>query len=240
MPVATALIVEIYNRVSQLTKTGTSGYIDEDEFNGIIKARQLTLLQALMEVEDENKKAADLIAWLKVKDDIDTDSDGKIALPDDFIHLDSLSLVVDGKIYPCTLLHTDEIDTVRTSPVRAPDLSQNDVDYYWDAGQLTTMPEQEMTVRLRYFKVPPVATITLTPSPDDGDDYLTPAVDIELGWPYSASPLLTYLVLMDYGVEMKEQAVFEFAQYGLSFETVKIQPEQQWNRYSQTPYVPNN
>jgi len=225
MPITTASIVDIYNRVSQLTKSGTSGYVSQDEFNGIIKAKQLTLEELLIEVEGENEKASDLIAWLKVFSLLTASASGVLTMPADYLHVDTLSLKVGNNYYPVQILQTESVDMTRTSPVRAPDITQNDVNAYWEAGALTMMPEQAMTIRMRYYKQPPDALLVLTPTSDADNDYLAPTAGTELGWPFAAHNLLSYLVLMDYGVEMKQQETFEFAQYGITIEMIKNAPQ---------------
>lgn len=217
-------IVAIYERVSQLTKSGTSGYIDQDEFNGMIDAKQKSLLSMLIDVEGENKKAAELINWLKSSADLAADANGLLTLPDDYFWVRSVSLKVGALLYPAQRLLDDQIEMTRTSPIRKPVLSNNEVNWYFSGGTISMMPEVAMTTRLRYYMEPPVASITLTESGDTDGDYLTPTEDVAFGWPDSAFNLLTYMVLMDYGVEMKEQEIFEFAQYGITIEMVKNQP----------------
>ena len=65
-----SMIVDIYNRVSQLTKSGTSGYVDQDEFNGIINSAQYTLADMLIDKVGVNNKANDAVNWIKIRTDI--------------------------------------------------------------------------------------------------------------------------------------------------------------------------
>lgn len=219
-----SMIVDIYNRVSQLTKTGTAGYVDQDEFNGIIAAKQQSLLEMMIDVEEENEKASDLIFWLKKVATGATDANGKITPPGDYLHLDSMSLVVGSALYPMNKIDTDQVEMLRTSPILFPDLANNEVSYYKEAGKLISFPEVPLNYRMRYYAIPPVAAITLTETGDGGGDYLTPTVDTELAWPQSAYNLLVYMVLMDFGIELKQQEIFEFAQYGITVEMFKNQP----------------
>lgn len=218
------MIVDIYNRVSQLTKTGTAGYVDQDEFNGMIASKQFSLLEMLIDVEGENKKAADLISWLKKVYTSNSDVNGVITMPDDYLHIDTMSLVVGTSWYPVNEIDTDQTEILRTSPILFPDLANNEVSYYWENGKAVMFPETNMATRMRYYAVPPAATITLTESGDSGGDYLTPTVGTELGWPQSAYNIFCYMVLMDYGIELKEQEIFELAQYGITIEMIKNQP----------------
>lgn len=220
-----SMIIDIYNRVSQLTKTGTAGYFDQDEFNGIIASKQLSLEEMLIEVEEENEKAADLISWLKKVATGTSDANGNIDFPDDYLHTDSMSLVVGSSLYPMNKIDTDQTEMLRTSPILFPDLANNEVSYYYEAGKMVNFPEVTINYRLRYYAVPPAATITLTETGDGGGDYLTPTVGTELLWPQSAYNLLVYMVLMDYGIELKQQEIFEFAQYGITVEMIKNAPQ---------------
>jgi hypothetical protein len=219
------MIVEIYNRVSQLTKTGTAGYVDQDEFNGIIAAKQLSLLEMLIDVEGENKKAADLIAWLKKVSLSNSDANGVVTLPDDYIHIDTMSLVVGTSKYPVNEIDTDQVEMLRTSPILYPDLANNEVSYYWENGTPIMFPETNIATRMRYYAIPPEALIVLTETGDSGGDYLTATAGTELGWPQSAYNLLVYLTLMDYGIELKQQEIFELAQYGITIEMIKNAPQ---------------
>lgn len=219
------MIVDIYNRVSQLTKTGTAGYVDQDEFNGIIKAKQLSLLEMLIGLEDDNEKAEDLISFLKKVYVSTSDATGHITMPGDYLHIDTLSLGTAPNLYPVQKIDTDQVETLRTSPILFPDLANNEVNYYFEAGVIVMFPEEAMPTRMRYFGVPPDATIVLTESGDSGGDYLTPTVGTELAWPQSAYNIFCYMVLMDYGIELKEQEIFELAQYGITVEMIKNQPQ---------------
>jgi len=220
-----SMIVDLYNRVSQLTKTGTAGYVDQDEFNSIIEAKQLSLIEALIEVEGDNEKAADLIVWLKKVATGTTDANGNITFPTDYLHTDSMSIVVGSELYPMTKIDTDQVEMLRTSPILFPDLANNEVSWYLENGKMISFPEVPLNYRMRYFAIPPQALIVLTETGDGGGDYLTPSVGTELGWPKSAYNLLVYMVLMDYGIELKQQEIFELAQYGITVEMIKNAPQ---------------
>ena len=216
-----SMIVDIYNRVSQLTKSGTSGYVDQDEFNGIINSAQYTLADMLIDKVGVNNKANDAVNWIKVRSDIATDSSGLMAIPTNYFRLDIISLLQSGNEFDMSEIQRNQIPSIKNDSIVMPNLATGDAYYYYENNAIYTLPEVAMTVRFRYYKTPTAASITLTPSETGGNDYLTPTVDTELGWPYSVFNLLTYIVLFDYGFEMKEEAIMEFAKFGITWANVK-------------------
>lgn len=216
-----SMIVDLYNRVSQLTKSGTSGYVDQDEFNGIVYSAQYNLADMLIDKVGINNKANDAVNWLKVRADLSADSSGMITIPDDYFRLDIISLLQNGNEYDMSEVQRNQIPSIKNDSIVMPDLTTGDAYFYFENSAIYTLPEEAMNVRFRYFKNPTTATIVLTPSNTGGNDYLTPTAGTELEWPVSAFNLLAYIVLLDYGFEMKEEAVMEFAKFGIAWDNVK-------------------
>lgn len=223
MATATASIVDAYNLVMDITKSGTSGQDSQDEFNRRVKSVQRTLVEMLVDVDEDNEKVTDALKWLKkTSGDLTSDADGLITFPDDYLHLDTVTFInADGAKFPTTKIGTSSVDMYRTSPIRKANLTKNKINYYLENSALYVQPEQAgVKVRLKYIKEVPDATITLTPMEDAGD-YVTVAVGAEFGWPTSVFNLITYMLLEQYGVEIKEQLMVEYAQYGISKEMIR-------------------
>lgn len=223
MAITTVSIVAVWQRVMDLGKSGTSGMDSEDEFNGKVDAVQKSLEQALIDVTEENQKVTDALNWLKKPfGSLVSDANGLITFPDNYLSLDTLFLVAGGNQYPMDKLRTNQISMTRTSPIRQPVVANNEVDYYFKNNGLYVMPEQAgITVDGLYYMQVPAATITLTPESDDNSDFLVPTVGTDFGWPTSMFNILVYMILQQFGVELKEQWLVEFAQYGISVETIK-------------------
>ena len=159
-----SMIVDLYNRVSQLTKSGTSGYVDQDEFNGIVYSAQYNLADMLIDKVGINNKANDAVNWLKVRADLSADSSGMITIPDDYFRLDIISLLQNGNEYDMSEVQRNQIPSIKNDSIVMPDLTTGDAYFYFENSAIYTLPEEAMNVRFRYFKNPTTATIVLTPS----------------------------------------------------------------------------
>lgn len=221
------MIVEVWQRVMDLAKTGTSGMDSEDEFNGKVKLAQNRLAELLKDVDEENERASQALSWLK-KDSgaLTTSSDGSLTMPTDFSSLITVTLLKSGSRYPGTKYRNNEVDTVRTSPILAPDLSLNEIGFYNRSGKVFIMPEAGGTAvdMLYYIKVPN-ATINLQPSQTDDADLVIPAVGTDFGWPEFCFNLLVYAILEQLGIEIREDMLFEYARFGISEEMIKTSPQ---------------
>lgn len=218
---ATASIVQLWYRMMGLGKAGTSGMDDQFSFNGKVDSVQKALVEMLIDIAEENQKVTDALNWLKKSSgSITADGAGMIVMPTDYLHLDSLSFVSGGKNYPGSKLRTDEVDMTTTSPIRASNATApNENNYYFNSNTLYTEVPASV-VNMRYYKQVPAATIVLTPVSDDTGDYVTPTVGTDFGWPTSMFNLLLYMVLEQYGVEVKENLLLDYAQYGISKEII--------------------
>lgn len=218
------MVVQVWQRVMDLAKAGTSGMDTEDEYNGKMNSAQKIMQESLIDVAEVNQKASDALSWLKVASGpLISDANGSIAMPENYLHLDTLAYI-DGSNarWPATKLRTNEVEMTRSSPIRKPNLATKDINYYFKNGGLYVMPEQaSIKVDFLYYKKVPDAAITLTPASDADSDAVTATVGTELGWPLSVFNLLVYLILEQFGVEIREEMLYEYAQFGITREMIK-------------------
>lgn len=219
---ATASIVNLWNRMMGLAKAGTSGMDDQDSFNGKIDSVQKSLGEILIDLAEENTKVTDALNWLKkTSGNLTPDGTGMIALPSDYLHIDSLSFIANAKKYPGTKLRTDEVDMTGTSPIRGDNATApNEQNYYFQNGALYLF-DTSATISMRYYKQVPTASIVLTAVSDGSGDYVTPSVGVEFGWPVQMFNLLLYMTLEQYAIEVKENLLIEYAQYGITKEMIR-------------------
>lgn len=218
------MVVQVWQRVMDLAKAGTSGMDTEDEFNGKLNSSQMIMEEALIDVAEINQKASDALSWLKIASGpVVSDSTGAITMPEDYLHLDTAAFINGSSVrFPATKLRTNEIEMTRSSPIRAPDISNNEINYYFKSGGIYVMPEQAgIKLDFLYYKKVPDASITLTPASDQDGDLVTPSVGVELGWPLSVQNLLVYCILEQFGVEIREEMLYEYAQFGITREMIK-------------------
>lgn len=213
---------KVYNRVNSLAKTGTSGYDDQDEYNGKTYAAELRLVEMLADVYESNTKASDALNWLIKDADITSGANGLLTLPNDYLHLSTIQLKVGANLYPTDKIRTNELGMVRTSPIRGMNLTKNKIGYYFKQGNIYTLPEQAgIVARTTYISKPVYSTIVLTEASDADSDFLTVSGGVDFGWPDSLFNIIVYLILEQLGVELKDQWLLEFANYGITIETVK-------------------
>lgn len=218
----TASIVSVYNRVMDLAKAGTSGMETQDEFNSIIESVQPALQQLLMDADEANQKVTEALKWIKPSVTLVTGANGLITLPNDYLQVATIALVQNATSYPAEKLPVNQISMTRTSPIRKPILANNQLKYYFKDGSAYTMPEQSgITINMIYHKVVPAAIITLTPASDVDSDFLVPTADVDFGWPTSMYNLLVYMVLEQYGIEVREDLLLAYSQLGITREIIK-------------------
>lgn len=217
------MIIEVWQRVMDLAKTGTSGMDTQDEFNSKANSAQKVIATALMRVAEINQEASDALSWLKVPSGaLTTDATGKITMPANYLGFDTAEYIANGGRWPVTKIRTNEIANTRRSPIRKPDLTTNDICIYFKSGGMYTMPEQAgLVIDFLYYKKVPDASIVLTPASDDEGDLVVPSVGTDFGWPMSVFNLLVYAILEQLGIELKEQLLLEYAQFGVTRDMIK-------------------
>lgn len=217
------MIVEVWQRTMDLAKSGTSGMDTQDEWNSKANSAQKMIAMQLIRVAEQNQEASDALSWLKVPSgNLTSDSTGKITKPTDYMGFDSLELIAGGSRWPADKIRTNERGLTRTSPIRKPNLSANKIKYYFKSGTLYVMPEQAaIVIDMLYYKNVPDASIVLTPVSDANSDFVTPTVGTDFGWPQSVQNLLVYAILEQFGIELKESMLLEYAQFGIIREMIK-------------------
>lgn len=221
------MIEKVWQRVMGLAKSGTSGMDAEDEFNSKVIAAQQKLAALFKAVDEENEMVSQALSWLKKSTGlVTTVTDGSIPAQSDFSSLITVTLIAAGKRYPGTKYRNNEVETARTSPILQPDLTKNELGFYNRSGKIFTMPEQAgTTVDMAYYIKLPDATIVLTPSQSDDYDLVIPTVGVDFGWPEFCFNLLVYMIAEQFGVEIREEALLEFSQYGITLEMIKTTPQ---------------
>lgn len=217
------MIVEVWQRTMDLAKTGTSGQDTQDEWNGKANSAQKIITTALIRVAEINQEASDALSWLKVPSGPITSTGlGEIVLPSDYLGFDTAEYIANGGRWPVTKLRSNEIALTRTSPIRKPDLTKNEISIYFKSGAMYVMPEQAgLDVDFLYYKQVPDASVILTPASNLDGDLVTPTIGVDFGWPISMFNLLVYTILEQMGIELKEQLLLEYAQFGITRDMIK-------------------
>lgn len=214
----------VYNRIRDLSKTGTTGYQSLDQYNGDAKQVANELVRVLCNNYEDNGAVADaLVHVLKTSTTVVVNGTGFVALPDDYLHIDSIGTIIDGEKVPFNKIMRKEVDTIMSSGVRKFNVVNQNLGYYKDAGGIQLLPEQTFPLVFRYIRKPidPVLSLVLA---DDGDyEILDPdpshTTDFEFG--EAVTDLIIYMMLEKLGVQMKEQIVTEYANIGIQRANIK-------------------
>jgi hypothetical protein len=103
-------------------------------------------------------------------------------------------------------------------PQRAPNVANKIVYYRFNSPETVYFyPAQAIPFSVFYLVYPDEAKIAFTFSETDDEDIMTydQADSVDLGWPASATNLILYKMLEKYGVQVREQLLQQYAEYGI-------------------------
>ena len=217
----------LWERVSVLTKDGTSGYTNADDFNSDLISVTL-MVQAMLcdEYQKTNKVSNWLINHIKAVN-LTSSSTGQLTLPADYYRDLAIYFSYNGQYIETFDLNSNSLGITRTSPIRKMDETKGRVGYYYEDGTIVMEPNKALSVRLDYCKkaVEPKIAFTVVSSADD--DYISIDTDntVNTDFPEGLFNLFVYLLLEARGIEMKESLALEYSQLGLQRQiTVDINP----------------
>lgn len=215
----------IYNRIRDLSKTGTSGYQSLDQYNRDSIQVCNHVSEMLATNYEKNGAIVDALALLikSATSDVVSDGSGIVALPNDFLHLDSMGLVLNAKYCGFQKINRNEVDMIMSSSVRKFDPAKNHVGYYREDGEIKALPPQVFTITaFRYIRKPVNPVLALTNVSTGNDDYQTLDPDNTTDWEFGSSvaDLIVYLMLEKLGVQMKEELLLEYSKLGIDRATI--------------------
>jgi len=217
---------KLWDRLSTLTTTGTSGYFTEDDFNSNLYATQFTVLSLLAANYENNQKVSDFLINHIKEDPQTTLAGGKLyatsiiaSLTNYFRALTLQYVNSDNLVFPSKKIAISEIGMYESSPVRKANLTKGRTLYWFSDGNITVSPRNSgLNFNFIYLIKPALAKIAFTTGQDDDNDYLVVdnANTINIDFPEGLFNLFTYLMLENMGLEQKENLTLEYSQLGLT------------------------
>jgi len=220
---------KLWDRLKALSKTGTSGYFTQEEFNSNLYSVQYAILSLLCDNYENNQKVSDaLIEHVVETGQITALVGGKLFATDistvltDYYRALDLKLVIGAEEFPSIKIAVNEETMYQTSSIRKADLSINRTLHSFKSNNITTFPKVVgQKYVLTYCKKPVEAKIAFTTAEDANNDYLV--VDVantdDIAFPEGLFNLFTYYMLESMGIEQKENLITEFSQLGINRET---------------------
>lgn len=219
-------VKKLYDRLSALTKSGTSGYFTAEEFNSNLYSVQYTILSLLCDNYEANQKVADaLIEHTSDTGTLTTSANGLLfatnitaSLPSYYRTLE-VRYLSGGSEYPCIKTTIAGEAMTLSSPIRKPNIAKNRTLWLMRGNNIQILPKNSgLTCVLTYCKKPVDARIAFTTAETEDNDYLV--IDnlntIDIAFPEGLFNLFTYFMLESMGVEQKEPNIFDFAELGIN------------------------
>lgn len=214
----------LWDRVKTLTKTGTSGYFTQDEWNSNIYSVQYAILSLLCDNYENNQKVSDALSrHIKVQTGT-TQVSGKLFATDletnlaDYYRGLALNYVSSTDEYPSYKVTVNAKSMTLTSAIRKPNLTKFRTVWCMEGDNIQMYPKQALGYSLIYCKKPLEAKIAFTTAEDEDNDYLVidDAETIDIDFPEGLFNLFVYYMLESAGIEMKDQLQQEFSQLGIN------------------------
>jgi hypothetical protein len=210
-------VVELYNSTSQRMKSGTSGYTTQAEWNNILSSVQKELSEYLFTFYESNTQVQDALSFLAKPATASVTTAG-LSKPSDYLHF--ISATIGG--YPVYPIKLNQRAIVSQLSSRKPSSANGKYYYYMEDNKIKFLPSETLSVNYTYLRKPTEASIVLTATEDDYNDYLTPTMGADLEWPTTMFNLILYMMLEKLGLEAKDQLTLEFSQLGIQKESIKL------------------
>jgi len=218
-------VKRLWDRLSALTKTGTSGYFTAEEFNSNLYSVQYTVLAVGADEYENTQKVTDaLINHIKVYEGI-TKAGGKLFNTDiltdveDYYRTLAVTYKTETDEFPSKKISVGEVRMYITSPIRRPNLSKGRTLYYFTDSNIFLLPRSpDLEVDLTYLRKPTEALIVFTTEEDEDNDYLVVDEEntIDIDFPEGLFNLFVYLMLESMGIEQKEGLASSYAELGIN------------------------
>lgn len=221
----------LWNRLKTLTKTGTSGYFTQGDYNSNLYSVQYAILGLLCDNYENNQKVSDaLIYHIKETSAISSLANGYLSsttliddYPDYYRTLALKYVNEDDEEWPAKKISINEEAMYMTSPIRKADTAKNRTLYMFKQYNVQTIPKTAGNdYVLVYCARPADAQIAFTTAEDDDNDYLVidPANTTNIQFPEGLFNLFVYYMLESMGIEQREELASEYSQLGINRTTL--------------------
>lgn len=206
----------LYQKVSQLSRKGSTGYLSNDMFNRALAIAQENLFMYYMERYEQSIVAHDaLLPFLKTP--VLPINTGVVAYPSDFryriaVHVGYVSGGVTS-YHNCPYLEEkEEIESVN-STVRRPDAAKRRFYHSVTSSGIKIYPEDHKgVVRLKYLSAPPVASRAVTIDTNNVVENYNPTGTVNLIWGEQDETNFVDVLLALFGIQQKQSELIEWVQ----------------------------
>lgn len=220
----------IYRRIRDLSRENKSGQLQNEMFNRTLTSCENILYDYHQEMfERDGNVAAAMHPFIK-KTDVNVIGD-LIELPDDYRHRISLSKRVAISEPGCEnpefmtvnyrYMPADKFDEMKSSFVRKPDLQKGIAWHSLRNGTIEIAPRVKK-ITIRYLREPVYGNRVVVEDTDTLVEAYDQAASTDLEWPMIAREDLINLMLMQFGVSIKETPLVQYAASRLASVTKNV------------------
>lgn len=204
-------VVRLWETLSQMGKTGTSGYQTADEFNRDLASSQTSAMSLLCPWYAKNTMVQEILAPFV------TDVPVSNTEPSDCFYFLGAT-INDIAAFPITPV---QAPLYKDSPIRKPSAKNLTAYWYMIDGGYQFIHDGSLTGTMQYIRMPKEASIALTPVSTPERDYVTPTSVDDLEWPESAFNLILGMMLQKLGIEMEDDLLMSVGIQTIQYETQK-------------------
>jgi hypothetical protein len=205
-------IEEVQKAAYRITKVGTSGYDSTPEFLGKANEVNLDLMNLFTPHYGKIQAVSDILNPFVVSS-TPTIAAGKIELPNKYYGF--IGAFVTATLKPLRKLNPNQISTNQQNSIRKRTNDNPGYSFLDGKIQLTPLTAASGTTMV-YFRMPNDVAMTVVPTANEDDDYLTVSAKTNYEWPERVKNLIIYLLVQRLGVEMKEPILYELSQLGIT------------------------
>lgn len=204
----------LYQKVSQISRKGSTGYLSNDIFNRALSMAQENLFLFYMERYENSITAHDaLLPFLKSP--VLPIVSGFVAYPSDYRYRIAVhaGYVAGGSTtyHNCPYLEEKEEAESVNSTVRRPDATKRRFYHALTASGIKIYPENHVgVIRLKYLSAPPVAARAVTIDVNNVVENYNPTGTIDLIWGAQDETNLVDIMLALFGIQQKQSELIEW------------------------------
>lgn len=223
-------VQNLYDDVSQVLKKNFAGFLNGPDFSNAIKSAELKAFEHFVSYFERSSRIVDALFFFISGKVITANSAGVVTVPADYRHHIRLSRYfvtnnpADGgepivKYKKMNYCPSNAVEDMMADFLKKPDIKKGRFIYTVENGALKIYDPAPIATYLRYIRSPVFGKIAFTPQQTvNGDEYVFDAANSQdLEWPDHVYTLIKYLILEEYGQEVRDKIM---AEYGLQEATM--------------------
>lgn len=213
-------INEVFQDCKRLLSKDKAGYFSTEEFNRFSILAEQMLFRFYMKHFEEHGHIADAMYPFNKVAVLGLDSEKRFAIPSDFARRNALwykkmTSVPGGEPtvekVKIQYLEKEELQDTLDSAVRGPNLAKNRLYYSFVGGKAQVWPSIPGPVEFDYLKNPTYGVRGYTVNVDTDEEDYDSTTTTNYEWLENDRQNLVSLILMQYGIVLRESEVIQYA-----------------------------